>query len=214
METQFQNERSIYILVGSPSADFLLLLSIRVINGQGKTAQINWNTIQPLRYEVPCDLAQILDCCYAGNGIKSELQGRNELVAACAGDVSTPGRKQSYIQRLTVALRQMVEEATPFSLSAVYERIAADSAQRNINRPNPIPLPVHEVIPYKVDSITLRPRNLGVGPKEKAAYVEKPLQCGVDFLGWSFAKVPICRGDERREWRFCEDDDCWTAVCG
>lgn len=180
-----------YTLVGPLPVHLVFKLTLRVNRGEGDTAQVDWNCVQPLLYEAPCDVAQILDCCYASNAIKTGPQGRNEILAACERNVTTPTGEYSYIRRFTVALKQLVNEAIPFSLFTLHERIKAETQKRNGK------LPVYKLIPENSDSITLRPRSLVVDPGER----ENAFQRGNEFLGWAYAKVPICRGDERRDWK-------------
>lgn len=149
-------------------------------------------------------MAQVLDCCYAGNAAKTKPQGRNEILAACEHNVTTPAGPDSYIKRFTSVLKLFVERGRTFSLLNVHEELKADAEQRMVqprgNSSVGITPPVHKLIPDSSDSITLRPKSLPFDRDSPAVSTNESQHEGNGFLGWAYAKIPICKGDDRREW--------------
>lgn len=202
------------VIVSATLATLTLLLTESTIRGRGDDSEINWNAVQPYLDEAPCDVAQILDCCYAGNAIKTKAQGRNEILAACGRDVTTPSGPNSYINGFTAVLTQIITEAKPFSLLTVHERIKAATKRRNddIERQSPqtqrndavlepISLPVYKLIPESSDSITLRPKVLAISREHDHMPNDEASQDDDGLLGCAYAKLAIHKGDDQKDWK-------------
>ncbi|KAI4687811.1 uncharacterized protein J4E88_003402 [Alternaria novae-zelandiae] len=180
----------------------------------GNGSEINWNAVQPHLYEATCDVVQVLDCCYAGSAIKAAPQGRNEILAACDREVSTPCGSDSYMERFTAILLELIQEAKPFSLSTVQERIKIATDHRNVDIEQQkaqgqhatsvlelIPLPVYQLIPDSSSSITLRPKTLAIDYEYDGMTGHRSSQDGNEFVGWAYAKIAVCSGDDGKDWK-------------
>ena len=170
--------------------------------------------MQPHLYEATCDVVQVLDCCYAGSAIKAAPQGRNEILAACDREVSTPCGSDSYMERFTAILLELIQEAKPFSLSTVQERIRIATDHRNVDIEQQktqgqhatsvlelIPLPVYQLIPDSSSSITLRPKTLAIDYEYDGMTGHRSSQDGNEFVGWAYAKIAVCSGDDGKDWK-------------
>lgn len=156
--------------------------------------QINWTYQQNFLDLAPCDVAQILDCCFAGTAIKGTVLGRNEILAACDRNHPTPTKDDAYIKRVTLALEHLARKADAFSLETLHDTVRRETERQNEHRTadKRLPDPAYKLIGDIDGSITLRPRTQLAADHQR--FVERNRQQAQesrDFVGHMYAKLPI-----------------------
>jgi len=81
--------------------------------------------------ELPCDVAQILDCCFGGATAKAAVHGRNEILAAANSQEKTYTGRRSYLKVVNEVIGSLANEKRPFSLETLHNFV--DTATRNHN---------------------------------------------------------------------------------
>jgi hypothetical protein len=168
--------------------------------------QVDWTWQQSLLDAAPCDVAQILDCCYAGTAIKGHILGRNEILAACDRHETTGVKVDAYIKRVTTALGALAQSAEAFSLWTLHESVQDETQRQNANRgaTDQLPLPAYKLIGDTSGSITLRPRT------QVAADYKRFVELSEDFLGYGWARLPI-RDRDLQSWQISGVAELFTS---
>ncbi|KAK6080206.1 tyrosine-protein phosphatase non-receptor type 6 [Seiridium cupressi] len=115
---------------------------------------VNWTKIVRSLDAAPCDVLQILDCCFAGFGTKGdaenddlkrdplkhlsieskEFQGRNEILAACGRDTRTGAGENSSMKLFTQMFEKLASEQNSFTVHKWYHDIETEAGRRSSNR--------------------------------------------------------------------------------
>ena len=74
-----------------------------------KGPSLDWSLIQPSLLNAPCDVAIILDCCYAGQAARSVSAQTMELLAATNKDQWTPTNNSSWQTFTQVLIKEMLK---------------------------------------------------------------------------------------------------------
>lgn len=175
--------------------------------------QLNWTWQQSLLDAAPCDVAQILDCCYAGTAIKANILGRNEILAACDRHETTGVKIDAYIKRVTAALGALAQSVEAFSLSTLHESVQAETKRQNADRgaTEQLPHPTYKLIGDTPGSITLRPRTqVAADYKRFVESNRRHVQESQDFLGYMYAKLPI-RDRDPQSWHISGFAELFTS---
>ena len=103
-----------------------------------RSPTLNWGSLMPMVKRAACDVLLLLDCCYAGSAARGDINGTNELIAACGREVIAVGvTDRSFTQNLMRKLRSFQDQ--PFTVSQLYERLLKDR-KRLITTPQYAPL--------------------------------------------------------------------------
>jgi hypothetical protein len=106
--------------------------------GKPKTPVLNWYSLQPMLKRAACDVLITLDCCFAASAARGDVNGINELLAACGREVEAVGvSDRSFTRNLIRKLRSFGTQ--PFTVSQLYERLLKDR-KRLMNTPGYFPL--------------------------------------------------------------------------
>ena len=93
---------------------------------------LDWAIIQPLFLGANCDVAILLDCCFAGQAVRSRLQNHVEFLAATDKDQFTPtgqlANRPSFTKVLTQELGLVLREAGHITLSELHHRMLRKEA--------------------------------------------------------------------------------------
>lgn len=90
-----------------------------------RSPTLNWGSLMPMVKRAACDVFLLLDCCYAGSAARGDINGTNELIAACGREVMAVGvTDRSFTQNLMRKLRSF--QGQPFTVSQLYERLLKD----------------------------------------------------------------------------------------
>jgi hypothetical protein len=85
-----------------------------------------------------CDVLILLDCCFAANAARGDVNGINELLAACGREVEAEGvTDRSFTRNLIRKLRSFGPQ--PFTVSQLHQRLMKDR-KRLVNTPVYFPL--------------------------------------------------------------------------
>ncbi len=72
-----------------------------------------------------CDVLIILDCCYAGSAARTDINGTNELLAACGRETTTVGvTDRSFTRNLLRKIESFKRQ--PFTVNELYKRLIND----------------------------------------------------------------------------------------
>ncbi|KAJ5771841.1 hypothetical protein N7520_002370 [Penicillium odoratum] len=117
------------------------------------TNRVNWSAIQPFLVDAECDVAIILNCCYAGNAAPLGMnEGVNEILAACGRREETYTGRQLFLR----ALREVLEsyEGRSIALNQVHRELLRASGKDKVGSD-----PFHDFIDAEesTQSIELRP---------------------------------------------------------
>ena len=86
---------------------------------------LNWYSLQPILERSPCDVALILDCCYAASAARSAPDGTTEILAACGREFKTPGVSDHSFTR--VLMQEMSSFGSlPFTIAQLHTRLIKD----------------------------------------------------------------------------------------
>ena len=93
---------------------------------------LDWALIQPLFLGANCDVAILLDCCFAGQAVRSRLQNHVEFLAATDKDQFTPtgqlANRPSFTKVLMQELGLVLREASQVTLSELHHRMLSKEA--------------------------------------------------------------------------------------
>ncbi|KAI0411724.1 hypothetical protein F5X98DRAFT_42481 [Xylaria grammica] len=87
---------------------------------------IDWSSIQPQFLGAGCDVALLLDCCFAGQAVRARVSHSVELLAATDKDQFTPkGTLQwpSFTKALIGAMKAMIKTPDPITLLSLQRRM-------------------------------------------------------------------------------------------
>src|ERR1035437_9365949 len=76
-------------------------------NNEAEGPSLDWSMIQPTLFNADCDVAIILDCCYAGQAAKPISAQTIELLAATDKDQWTPNSKSTWPTFTKVLIQEM-----------------------------------------------------------------------------------------------------------
>ncbi|OJD31334.1 uncharacterized protein BKCO1_4900045 [Diplodia corticola] len=125
---------------------------------------IEWSGIQQTLEAAICDVAIIMNCCYAGAATLKAPSGRKELLAASSWAAVAPAAP-SFLDMVNVQLRKLVDEDKPFSLRDLHDRTHKEALRReksdyklgHAKRKNNTAVPYYQQI-CGTSSIVLRPK--------------------------------------------------------
>ena len=87
---------------------------------------VRWHLIQPIVEDAESDVLILLDCCFAGQVVRSRASHKVEILAAAAMGLRTPGVGQvypSFTQALMMEMRQNLQEYGSFEITTLYKRL-------------------------------------------------------------------------------------------
>ncbi|CZR55521.1 uncharacterized protein PAC_05409 [Phialocephala subalpina] len=111
---------------------------------------INWTKVVHKLDTAPCDVVQILDCCYGATAIKSkvmdetkmldhihqktpesEYRGRNEILASCGRDNETAAGSSASMPLFAEVLHTLASKNLPLSIYSWFHEIDSEVVRRN-----------------------------------------------------------------------------------
>lgn len=121
-----------------------MLTETRWLNKRGKpkSPTLCWSLLQPSLKSAPCDVLLLLDCCFAGSAVRGDVEGTNEIIAACGRETLAEGvTDRSFTHNLMRKIRSF--NGQPFTVVQLYERLLKDR-KRLITTPQYAPLSARE----------------------------------------------------------------------
>ena len=94
---------------------------------------MDWSIVQPLFFGAGCDVAIILDCCYAGQAARSYTTQSIEFLAATDKDQMTPSgseRWPSFTKVLIREMNEMLKEEVHVNLPGLQQRMVTHGGLR------------------------------------------------------------------------------------
>lgn len=87
---------------------------------------MDWSLIQPQFLGAGCDVVILLDCCYAGQAVRTRVSNTVEFLAATDKDQMTPmgdNKWPSFTNGLIVAMEEMMDKNEFMFVPAIYRRL-------------------------------------------------------------------------------------------
>lgn len=141
-----------------------------------------------------CDVAQILDCCYAATAAKAVTTSRNEILSACSREQTTFAGPASFTKIVISALKDLVKEGKPFSFQSLAQDVDSATARINDSRKlfDRIPTPHYNTLDRSVppNLIILQPRAGGLRTSP-ASNQESLAQTGKPAAAYVYAEIAV-----------------------
>ncbi|KAL3422352.1 hypothetical protein PVAG01_06508 [Phlyctema vagabunda] len=144
---------------------------------------VEWTGIQKLLETSNCDVAIILNCCYAATAALSPRKGTNYLLAACDPQSETYRGPYSYMKVVNKMLVELAKQEKPFSLPRLGEYIK-EEALRHVKD---MPMPYHSHLKELHD----RTSEIFLQPSRKNASSSEVKTSTVPEPGYLYAKFKI-----------------------
>jgi hypothetical protein len=86
--------------------------------------ELDFTPFKGMLVNYPADVLVILDCCFAGNAVKSSHRSKNELLAACSVDAETGVKTKSFMRALITKLEYL--SPNPFTVAMLHAELASN----------------------------------------------------------------------------------------
>lgn len=162
----------------------------------------------------PCDVVQVLDCCFAATAVKSgrhdetklldhihketpeaAYRGKNEILASCGRDSETAAGRNSSMPLFAEVLGALASKRMPLSVYSWFHEVDSEVVRRNTqNSAQGTPRPRHPPNWYyspswKYFPKEIWPRSIILKPKPTTDIAES-----VGTSGYIYAKIKIEMG--------------------
>ena len=191
-------------------------------------ATVKWSPIARVLDHAPCDVLQIIDCCFAATATKtrgnrqdaddlldslredaetSEYRGTNEYLASSSRDNIAHAGKYSSMVPFADELRKLAKQGKPFTVQEWYHCIDTEIVERNAkSTANTSNSDDRETRGYSSPAYKLQPKErLGHSIILKPKNSDLSQQQDSDAEGYVYARVKLVNGYETETVYFTKD---------
>lgn len=200
----------------SPRTSIYLLTNYRGGKYSRHSKPIDWTKIVRKLDAAPCDILQVLDCCFGGTATKSKVlqeanmldhihqatavgdyQGTNEILASTGRDTEAPAGDFNSMRLFAEVLTQLAAEKEPISVYSWFYEVDSEAVRRNTRTLQTIQRNPRKAgkwwhgPSWKCHPKTLWPKSIILRPK---SIVEPPRSQDSSDAGYVYAKIKIEHG--------------------
>ena len=96
-----------------------------LIESRSRSPRLEWSSLQPTLKRAECDVLIFLDCCFASSAVRGEINGINEIIAACGRESETVARgEKTFTKNLIRKIKSFGDQ--PFAAIEIHKRMIKD----------------------------------------------------------------------------------------